>query len=113
MNRIIFALSFAVSLLVAGLGCGESKPTGSIQGKATFAGKAISSGKVIFRSPEGMGDDKEAAITDGEFKLENLPVGPQRVEVSGVKGITAKTPGNGKVVEVKAGAQPLELKLGS
>ena len=60
-----------------------------------------------------MGDDREATISAGAFKIENLPVGPQRVEVTGLKGITAKTKGNGQVVDVKSGNQDLELKLGT
>lgn len=113
MSWKYYGTLFLIAFLWMGTGCAESKPTGSIQGKATFSGKAIPAGKVVFRSPEGMGDDREATITAGEFKIDKLPVGPQRVEVNGVKGITAKTPGNGQVVEVKAGDQPLELKLGS
>jgi len=111
MNRFFSFLPGAL-LLLAGCG-GETKPTGTIQGKAFFAGQPIASGKVVFRSPEGMGDDREATISGGAFKIENLPVGPQRVEVTGLKGITAKTKGNGQVVEVKSGNQDLELKLGT
>ena len=95
------------------VGCGETKPSGMVQGKATLSGKPIPAGKVVFRSPEGMGDDREAFIVNGEFLLDNLPVGPQRVEVTGVKGVTVKTLGNGQILEVKSGNQPLELKLGS
>jgi len=94
-------------------GCGGNPPTGTVQGNITLAGKALPSGKVTFRSPEGMGDDREGVIEAGRFRVEKLPVGPQRVEVSGAKGVTPKTTGNGKVLEVKPGNQELDLKLGS
>lgn len=106
------ATGLACAILVLA-GCAETRPTGSIQGKITLSGKAVATGKVVFRSPEGMGDDREGAIQGGEYKVENLPVGPQRVEVLDVKGITPKTPGNGQVVEVKPGSQTINLKLGS
>lgn len=109
MKRLATGLVGAVLGLA---GCAETPPSGSIQGKITLSGKAVEAGKVVFRSPEGMGDDREGMIKGGEYRVENLPVGPQRVEVFGVKGITAKTPGNGQVLEVKPGTQTVDLKLG-
>ena len=99
--------------LIGLTGCGGNSPTGTVLGKITLSGKPLPSGKIVFRSPEGMGDDREATIEGGRFKVEKLPVGPQRVEVIGVKGVTAKTQGNGTVLEVKPGDQELELKLGT
>lgn len=103
---------FFISLLALA-GCGGNNPTGTVQGNITVSGKVVPSGKVIFRSPEGMGDDREGLIEGGKYRVENLPVGPQRVEITGAKGITTKTRGNGSVVEVKPGIQDLDLKLGS
>jgi hypothetical protein len=67
-------------LLAACAGC-SSSTQGTISGKVTYQGKPVPAGTVVF-VPQVQGGSFVARIRDGQYKLENCPVGPAKIAVS-------------------------------
>jgi hypothetical protein len=69
------ASTFALLLLIAvGLsGCG--RPYGSVSGKVTYQGKALSSGLVVFVDKDGKVTQPAGIEVDGSYVAEKVPVG--------------------------------------
>jgi hypothetical protein len=125
----------AVSL-AATTGChGSSGPR--VSGSVTYNGAPVESGFVAF-SPTGAGKSFGAKITGGKYQAEKAPIGPFRILVTASDaGEPVKTreeaeerarsragkpdksanyiredaQGNGQVVEIKDGAQTIDLAL--
>jgi hypothetical protein len=67
-------------LLAVCAGCSSSSQ-GTISGKVTYQGKPVPAGTVVF-VPQVQGGSFVAHIRDGEYKVENCPVGPAKIAVS-------------------------------
>jgi hypothetical protein len=69
----------ALPLLFAALGCGDN---GTVKGRVTLDGKPLEGGGVITLVPEAGqgGGGRDAPIdNDGNYKVEDVPVGRKRV----------------------------------
>jgi hypothetical protein len=88
-------------------GCSSSSQ-GTISGKVTYHGKPVPAGTVVF-VPQVQGGSFAAPIRDGQYKLENCPVGPAKIAVSSKQAITA--PMKGMMSKTKPPPE-IEEKLG-
>ena len=95
--KILIALCAATLVLVFSLtGCGgpSGPPQYEISGKATFNGKPIPAGKIMFvpdRSKENTGPRGVARIENGQYKTlpgKGAAGGPQVVTIQGYDGVT-------------------------
>jgi hypothetical protein len=73
-----------------GAGCGKTE-YGSVSGRVTVNGKPVRSGLITFQSEVGNKDVYSAAIRDGEYQTDEIPVGPAKVAV--VPALTPSRPG--------------------
>jgi len=64
---------------VLAAGCGKSK--GTISGTVKYKGTPLTSGTIIFRSPDGY-TDSTAINSKGEYTLANFPVGKAKITVA-------------------------------
>src|SRR6516165_7184488 len=79
-----------VSLLICSLAAGCGKPKGSVSGKVTYQGKPLTAGMVTF-SPE-----KGAAVNspidgEGNYRVENVPVGTAKISVRSESAISSES----------------------
>ena len=66
-------------------GCDQGPPVGTITGAVTFDGQPVKDGHVLFTPADGMGQTGGAAIHEGKFQAEKVPVGKMKVELHGNK----------------------------
>jgi hypothetical protein len=71
------ALLAAVALLP---GCGRTD-FGTVSGKVTVNGRPVRAGLITFQSGVGNRDVYTAAIRDGEYRTDEIPIGPTQVAV--------------------------------
>jgi hypothetical protein len=96
-----------VPLCFLAAGCG--RPKGIVSGKITFQGKALTSGYVTFTP------DKGPAVNgnidgDGNYRVQNVPVGPAKITVSGETGASSETIRNVNPRDPKAMMEGLKPK---
>jgi hypothetical protein len=84
-------------LLAVCAGCSSSSQ-GTISGKVSYQGKPVPTGTVVF-VPQVQGGSFVAQIRDGQYKLENCPVGPAKIAVSSRPANTA--PRKGMMSKIK------------
>lgn len=108
MNAVRAAAFF---LLVLGLlaGCSGGPVVGDVSGTVSFDGKPVEIGSISFISADGSKPSAGGAIADGKYSVSNVPAGPTKVRISGVK-VTGKKkmyddPGS-PVVETSVEALP-------
>jgi hypothetical protein len=73
----------AASLIVFFVGCSGEAPTAKVSGTIKFNGELISNGTITFHSDDGSGRFASGTIRDGKYVVENAPVGPTKVQISG------------------------------
>jgi hypothetical protein len=79
-----FALLIFLVLSLTAFGCGSK--TGTISGKVTYQGKAVTGGSVNFLSEGSESIMKTGGIQkDGSYSVSGVPVGPAKITVQGVK----------------------------
>jgi hypothetical protein len=93
-------------LLVVCAGC-SSSTQGTISGKVTYQGKPVPAGTVVF-VPQVQGGSFVAHIRDGQYKVENCPVGPVKIAVSTPAN---SAPMKGMISKMKPPAE-IQEKLG-
>jgi hypothetical protein len=69
-------------LLLAGAvaGCG-GKSGATVSGSVSYKGKPVTSGEVVFLSPDGKASVRAAIGPDGTYTAKNVPVGPAKLAV--------------------------------
>ena len=110
------------------LACGCERETSAVSGTVTYDGKRLASGFVTFY-PTEQGTSRGANVVDGVYQVDDLLPGSFKVLVStpahyvedpasksGLKKVPqptvpAKAPGNQRTVQLKAGAQTLDLDV--
>ena len=116
-----FVFPTALAVLV-GCGVATKEPDASVSGAVTFNGQPVTNGTVNFSPEDGNGASAEAAIADGKYAVAKIFSGKKKVTVQGFKGQAGSTgeplfgsnaPGATKTVEVKAGAQTIDLAVGA
>jgi hypothetical protein len=82
MVRLFHGLAacLLLGLLLGGVGCG-GRAKGTVSGKITVNGKPLSRGLITFLSQVGTKDPHNAAIINGEYKTDPIPVGPAKILV--------------------------------
>jgi len=71
-----------LGLGILGLGCGQSKPLGTVLGTVHFRGAPVTKGIVMLYSAEvGYGNQRDIN-PDGSFAVDGLPYGPYQLAVS-------------------------------
>jgi hypothetical protein len=87
MNRQPIASTAVLLILTAILqaGCDQGPPVGTITGDVNFDGQPVKDGHVLFTPVDGMGQTGGAAIREGKFQAEKVPVGKMKVELHGNK----------------------------
>jgi hypothetical protein len=122
----LFLMFAALALLACG--CRRTAPTG-VTGAVTYKGQPIAKGHVTFYPDEGGTETTLGSeIKDGCYQIADIKPGRRRVlittapalDVSDTKTlkiaawspITAATPGNNRIVEIKKGPQVLDFDLG-
>jgi hypothetical protein len=84
---------FLVLLLLALLTIGCGSKTGTLSGKVTYQGKALTGGFVTFISEGPEAKTLSCGIQkDGSYSLSGVPVGPVKITVQGVADRTFKVP---------------------
>src|SRR5262245_37526651 len=66
-------------------GCSSERPTGTVTGEVTLDGQPIKDGRISFEPIDGQGQTGGAAIVEGKFKAEKVPVGKMKVAINGNK----------------------------
>jgi hypothetical protein len=96
-------------LLIVGLswltlyGCGEKqRPTGIVSGVVTLKGQPLPSGVIAFRAEDGVGGS--GRIQNGEYTVENAPVGPVTITIS--SAVTVSTKQTQAMMSRRGGAAP-------
>ncbi len=87
MNRQQVCSTAVLTILTAILqaGCDQGPPVGNIAGEVTFDGQPVKDGHVLFTPVDGMGQTGGAAVREGKFTAEKVPVGKMKVELHGNK----------------------------
>jgi len=87
MNRQQVCSTVVLATLTAILqaGCDQGPPVGNITGEVIFDGQPVKDGHVLFTPMDGMGQTGGAAVRDGKFTAEKVPVGKMKVELHGNK----------------------------
>jgi hypothetical protein len=86
--------SVLVLLCLIVTGCGPS--VGSVEGKVTFAGKAVVYGTVVIVGADGL--PKSGAISsDGTYRVDGVGVGEAKIAVSSPPPPTSQQKGKGDV----------------
>ena len=80
MNGIRTAVVFGC-LALAAAGCGGGPPTATVSGNITFEGKGLPAGNVLFVPAKG-GANVSGSIADGQYTVENVPVGDMKVVIT-------------------------------
>jgi len=77
----------AFFFLVLGLlaGCNGGFAVGEVSGTVSFDGKPVEIGSISFISADGSKPSAGGAITDGKYAVSNVPAGPTKVRISGVR----------------------------
>jgi len=71
-----------LGLGILGLGCGQSKPLGTVRGTVYFRDAPVTNGIVMLYSAEvGYGNQRDIN-PDGSFAVDGLPYGPYQLAVS-------------------------------
>lgn len=127
MRSYLHFVAIVVVTLVL-CGCRRSAPT-VVTGTVTYKGQSIEKGHVTFYPVDGGTETTLGAeIKDGAYKLTDIKPGQRRVlvttapnvevsehktlKIAAFSPITAATPGNNQIVEIKKGPQVLDLELG-
>jgi len=102
--RLRFAFIVATFLFALGCGSGGGGANNSVSGKVTYNGKGVG-GTISF-----VGTDKkvDSPILDGEYKIDNPPMGNVKVAVVGMPdsgAIVPKDPKGGKSTDVTGKAE--------
>ena len=79
------------AVLAAAAGCGPP-PTGTVSGVVKAGGQPVASGLITFESEVGKRDVFSAAIIDGKYATDEIPVGPTKVSVINRQGNPAAPP---------------------
>ena len=80
---------FATALAVLSFGC-RRRDTVAVSGSVTFAGQAVSNGRILFISPDHSAGPAASQIENGVYHLECKP-GPKHVEIhTRVKSATCR-----------------------
>jgi hypothetical protein len=66
-------------LLTLAAGCSGSK--GTITGKVTYQGQALTGGIVLFVSTAGNGTGRSTIGSDGSYTIENMPAGMAKIAI--------------------------------
>jgi hypothetical protein len=81
-----FSLSFGTWIILLVLcGCSNQAPTGKVTGEVTLDGQPIKDGAVMFIPADGQGQTGGAAIKEGKFVAEQVPIAKMKVEIHGNK----------------------------
>jgi hypothetical protein len=83
MTRTLPRLATLALLLLAG--CGN--PTATVTGEVTYDDQPVGNGTVTFLPADGKGAVAGGPITDGRYKVENVPPGKKVVKVEAVKKV--------------------------
>ncbi len=84
-----------LALCLAGSGCGG--PPNRVSGKASFGGKALSSGTVLLLASDGQ-PYRGLIAPDGTFVIPSVPPGPAQVAVTSL-GEQTRSSGRGRVAQ--------------
>ncbi len=135
LSSLMAPATWLVILLLLITGCGHSN--GIVDGLVTMDGQPVAQGEITFLPADGVGREWSAPIMAGEFHLHEIPPGDKIVRVTAMEPVpvitstaelaqqaAAKTKsappreivpanaiGNGQTVTIKAGPQPLQIKL--
>jgi hypothetical protein len=85
MNKFAVRHMTKILLLVALCGCSSQPPTGKVLGEVTLDGQPVKDGAVMFFPADGQGQTGGAAIKEGKFVAEQVPVSKMKVEIHGNK----------------------------
>lgn len=88
----------------AAAGCGPP-PTGTVSGVVKVGGQPVASGLITFESEVGKRDVFSAAVIDGKYATDPIPVGPTKVSVVTRQGnpAAAPAPKEGKLMAGQSG----------
>jgi hypothetical protein len=116
-----------IGLLILTAGCGAS--ASSVSGTVTLDGKELDQAFITFFPEKGVASTRGADIRNGQYQVFGLTPGKKRVLItakpaakihkgqvtfpeSSPNPIPADIPGNNQIVDVVAGNQTLDFKLG-
>ena len=83
------AVLFLLAAIALSGGCGGSG-AGEVSGTVTYDGKIVEQGTISFVPADGSGPTSGAAITDGKYSVQKVPVGKAKVTIEGVKSTGKK-----------------------
>lgn len=90
LPRQLAACPLALGLALLA-GCSSGGPeTGTVNGEVTVDRQPLKKGMIRFVPPDGKTPSVDAAITDGKFTAQQVPVGEMRVQISSPKIIGKK-----------------------
>ena len=75
---LLIAVCLPLSFVL--VGCNDSPPTGVVAGSVSYGGKPVALG-MISASTQGSSAIFRAAIVDGNFRLEDVPVGTAQIAI--------------------------------
>lgn len=94
--------SIAVAILFGGTvflaGCAGSVKTADVSGTVSYNGTPVPEGSISFVAADGTGPTVGGAIKDGKYSATKVPLGQNKVSISGLKVVGKKkaydTPGS-------------------
>jgi hypothetical protein len=99
------AAAWFLLVLLAAAGCGD-KHKSTVHGTVTYEGQKVQSGYVSFYPQDGKGAPVGGEIEDGEYSVDDVPIGKNRVEVIPME---AKSPADGNPTRNREGANEERL----
>jgi hypothetical protein len=85
MTRAIVRATLLALAVLPAAGC--SSPNGTVSGEVTYDGQPVTNGTVTFLPTDGKGAVTGGPVTDGHYRVENVPPGPKLVLVEAVKKV--------------------------
>lgn len=71
------------------IGCGGGGPV-TISGKVTYDGQPIEQGVISFQDVQGVAGPAEGAITNGAYKVTDVPRGKKNVKITASKKVGSR-----------------------
>lgn len=124
------AIALRGCVLIAGFAlAGCARPTSSLSGTVSYAGKPLEAGFLTVFPKSGEGASKGTEIVDGRYQIDGLQPGSAQVLVTTppryVPDVTAKfglkampqisippdAPGNRRVIDLQPGPQTLDITI--
>lgn len=114
MSRPPARAAALAAVLALTAGCGPA-PTGSVSGTVTVAGQPVPNGLITFSSEVGKRDSFSAAILNGKYTTEPMPVGVAKITIinrgANPAEVPAKETGGGDLLPVARPTAKAEVKV--